>query len=501
MHYSDLDWQERLRKIENDWRSGDSKAFQQEIDQIKISQLPRKYLVEFADLLRRANRLDKALRFLHPIFSPDSKFSEEPKAKEIATLASCQIRLGAPDLAIHYFKNFSHLAKEYPQYKLHFAFACFATWDYKRALELLYEYRELEEDSSYEAAIADINIGAALLVLGKNRQAEKFLLQKVSIFQKNAWKLLSANAMELLGQVQINLKQYSKALDYLNKSKELIGEPESLYYKFAEKWTFIAKLYICQNLNDTKGFRQLLADFKKTFGKERHPELRRDFEFYYAKFTKDSIRASQLYSTTESKHYCDRIKKYFPIKTKKPTYSFFVGEAKVFKKLNYQILLKTLAKKPLLLGLLNIFLKDAYISSRSYLYIHNVLYPGEYFNPITGPQKISRLKKRLNMELKSNAIDLCLRSKSGNYFLCSEAGIEVEISVDLRSKNTSDLIFSQCLKDLKNNYHGRSFSMMDVVSFFGESRSKSYQFIKRCLSEKKLLKLSENKLSRYAFCE
>lgn len=157
-----------------------------------------------------------------------------------------------------------------------------------------------------------------------------------------------------------------------------------------------------------------------------------------------------------------------------------------------------LASKPLLFKLLEILTRDFYRPTPVGSLVAE-LYPDEYFNPITSPQKAYKAVIRLRDWFQKNNIPLDVVVEIENYQLIATG--PYSIRVNLESTTLAPAKKSSELEVLSQHMERRPFTTADAARVLKMSPRTAQRFLEKVLYERKITKTASGRSTRYRFLE
>ncbi|MBI4405145.1 MAG: hypothetical protein HY537_13365 [Deltaproteobacteria bacterium] len=223
-----------LKELDNQIRAGKSEYVRNQLGTLKPHSVPREYAASLAKLARRANLPELALQILHPIVRSKKILQPKASGKEIAEYAAALAFLGASYEAYGLAKKVN--PSEVPETLLYQAFALFAQWSYKEAVDPLMTYIHSKNVAPYDRLVGKVNLAAALLSQRIHRDAEEVLNDVIRESKEQGYQLLLGNALQMLAENNIQLGNYHNAEKLLYEAQAAIHDSSSPYELFIRKW-------------------------------------------------------------------------------------------------------------------------------------------------------------------------------------------------------------------------------------------------------------------------
>lgn len=405
-----------LNEIEELLRHGLARRGRARLRALQPRRLDRGSRLRVASLLRRAGETTAVLRLLNPLVRPPPRSAARATSGEIAEYAATLTRIGAAKEALDLLQPLD--AKVYPEIPLFRAYAFFSQWRYAEAIPLLEQYVRMAKDS-YWQTLGMVNLAAALVYERHTERADALLAQLSERTTKMDLKLLHANTLEISAQQAIYAKKWAKAEGLLDRAKTIVGDLPMLDELYIRKWIYVLNL---RKNPKSATHRKAMAELKRAATERGHWETLRDCDRHLAIATKDAALCLRVYFGTPFLSYRDRLLEEFPTKIKVPDEYFWdlgrkesaVCSALVGQPLGDGSRLKVGQLKHRLLGCLA---SDFYRPLRVAT-LFDELYPGEYYNPISSPNRVHQAVRELKMWLADARAPLDIREDHGSYRLC-----------------------------------------------------------------------------------
>lgn len=490
-----MDFQALNEKLENWTRSG-KRSFV--IEALKKTNFSTLSLVEKIVLGKIANRNHLYTIALKILFREKQKFEElnEPPPEDfITTYAAALLGLGAAEEAQELLKKIQH----HPQALFIYAISFFSSWNYETSLPLLQKYLKIQTDP-YMSLVGRINLIAASIGLGDYTGGQSQLRELISDLKDNPKaSVLYGNCWEIQAQIDIENKEYEKALQSLETSKFIFKDQLTRYLLYVNKWEAVAKLALNPH---SESHQKNLIEIINQAKFLRNWETIRDSEFQFAKYTGNHELIQKNLLGTPFKGYHQRIKKLYNLHLNEDFLYAYSPETYLSQNprqthslLNKKDLHEDLLGSPTGVKILNLLLKDFYKPLRSGL-VHHFLNPNTYYNPFSSAHNIRNHIYRFNNSCKSNAIPLAIFINHGDIFLKISNEKAISVSAKTRTyKSGKELKLSQ----ISMHFKGMSFSAAKVAEKLNVSKRQANYLIKQALIDKALVKLQGGRSSLYKF--
>lgn len=445
-----------LAEIEKWIREGQAPLARQAITARANRPFAREERVQWAALARRSNLSLLSLKLLSPVVRPARGIPTNPTPAELTEYAAALLRVGAYNEAVALLNSVP--GKDYPDAWLFRAFANFSQWEYGASIELLRSYLASPVLSDYWRQVGRVNLAAALVFEKKANEADSLLGELKRETQSQGNILLLGNVLELTAQNAISEKRWDEAKEYLESAERLVKRGEGLNSFFISKWNAILGLLDC---GDETSLRRL-AEVRKEALALQHWETVRDLDFFLAKATGNQALLLHLHFGSPfpafRKRLSSEISKDLP-----SSYDWKLGPAGK-SRATYDPLGKSLKPGTTLFRLFDVLSSDFYRPFRIPA-LHEKAFPGEYFNPYSGFNRMRKVLQRLRSELKSGKVGIQIEQHKGNYRLVAEKPVSLKVT---RSEATRDpvVIF---VDRLGERWRKSPFSAREAASQFGTS--------------------------------
>lgn len=220
-------------------------------------------LNELLGFYRSLNRFNEAIMLAAKIISlmKDMGIEEEvPYATSVLNIATVYREAGKIDEAIVYYNDVMKIyEKALPKNDMKFAGlynnmsqAYTETKNYEKACDLLGKALSIvvqNKGTEIEEAVTNSNLGITLLKMNKLADALKHIEKSLSIFEKKAGPkdFHYSAALSVMGELQLTLKNYEKALEYFYRALDEIEDSMGKNSRYALICTKISLVYGEQN--------------------------------------------------------------------------------------------------------------------------------------------------------------------------------------------------------------------------------------------------------------
>lgn len=486
---------ETLNSLDQKIRDGQISAVMSELQSLSLSDIPKKHWALFANLCWRTGLGELGLKLLNSTMR-EANGLQKPSEREYAEYSNCLTSVGCCLEALHWLQQVG----AGPWISQAKAFAEISRWNYQSALNELDKIIDSNEFSPYSRLINRVNQIACYNFLGRFEEA---LIQIERLFSKSTnhqnelsakklpaheghnthefqlSKRLIANLWELNLQALIGLRRLTEASDLVAKlESENLQGVERIFFK---KWKAVLL-----SLSQPQHAKNELFEVREEAIALGRWELVRDIDFYIATAKKSEIYFWRLYFATPFESYRKLILEKFRPKTEMPlSFNFHFlpddlqnqgfGEraekpALIIDLEKGQIGDKVLSSGLLLHRLLCALVSDLY-RPHAVGSLYQNLFPHQYFNPQSSPNRIHQAVKSLRAILKKYNLEI--EETQGRYRLITRQLIIIIIPQKIvfggRSVSRLELVRKKCANE---------FSTRDVMSILECTAKTAQRLIK-----------------------
>jgi hypothetical protein len=291
-----------------------------------------------------------------------------------------------------------------------------------------------------------------------------------------------------------------------------LKDTQSRYEFFVKKWKAIIDLL--QNPKE-RGPRDVIARLKTEGATAGNWEATRDFEFFEAVSVREKELFLRVYFGTPHESYRKRVYKIYHPDFRIPSHFDWLVSIPGGERATHTVALvpdvpemtprkfdlekgceiggkAMLAQHPLLLNLLRLLCRDFYRPIPLGTLVSE-LYPDEYYNPVTSPEKAHRAVKRLRIWFKENDIPLTVTLKNNAFRLLATGPYIVSTTMkhELVGKNEA------YLERLKAHFGSQTFNAKSAAEILDVSINTALKFLRWSVEGKKILQLAGGRSTKY----
>lgn len=460
--------------------------------------IPRNWAAIVARLARRARLNYLVLRILGPLM--ESKFILDAPAtdEEIALYGGSLIRVGARRQGLQLLLHLDD--QKNPEIIMYKVDAFFSEWNYKQAIPLLKRYLKHESITDYQKLVGRLNLAAAFAFEGQNGYARDLLSHIRADSQFKGHRLLYANALEISAQISLAEKKFDQANSELLLAFGSMQEQEGIYPYFVQKWQALSNFL--QNPESKENLLQLIT-LKEKAKEMKEWESIRQIDFFQALAKADKKLYLHLMVGTPYLNYRRVLEKKFIGPTLVPKqYLLKLNSSETFPANTLDVdqgmfLKSKISARSLTHRLLILLFRDFY-RPLPVGEAFSLLYPAEYFNPETSPEKVRDLTRRLLRWFIEQKIPLTIRIDKKAIVIYPLGPIHILLS----TRNRQDAILnSQAsgwgLRELKENFRFQWFSSNEAASFLKVSKRTALRNLKKISLAKEMQTRGSGREKKY----
>lgn len=408
-------------EIENLIRSGSLQQAKREIQKLAQNKNSRLDRLQIANWARRVGLEQITMRLLHH----HVRAEENPTAVELTEYAMALIKQGFFMEAHEILSR--PIVEKSESFNLFRGFAYIYQWDYESARPFLSRYLE-QTLTEYQRKIGEINLAACDTLLEPSAKEHLSRLEKLEIdCGKIGAKRIQANALELMAQTFVYLKDYKSALKILTRAEKMMNIDATFEGSFIKKWRAFAELGKNPESNSSIQNVIRVREEARALG---YFEVVRDCDFHLGIWNRNRTVLQRVYYGSPFPAYRQRV--VAEAKDKLNIESSYLWRLNNTKRPEKWIDLKTgqnekgnliISPEKQILQLLAVLASDFYRP----IQVSNVfqtLFPDQYFDPFSSSNRIDQAILRLRRYLRDQKIPLLVTKSSGfNIIASSDFGL------------------------------------------------------------------------------
>ncbi len=481
---------------------------------INSSEIPRNLLVEFAEIARRIGQPQLMIRWLRPIVRSEKPAHPPVSIMELTTYTQGLIRLGGFNEAQRMIETIlKHEGeKTFEQFRggIYFMQASLFVmqWKYKKAIPFFKKHRTLKSVEGYQKVVSTLNLIAAYSAIGDFKKSI-FEINRLEpkLIKNNAtgqFTLILGNLNEVKSQVMFLLKNYSEALLCLDKANQLLKRADKRSLLYVAKWKTLIELAVSDSdnkiiyLNQLREIQlqsKLISDY----------ETVREIDFQYALFTKNIDMFLKVYWGSRQETYRKRILKIFTDELnlnpkefiqKSFNYPLFKQEeiSRIVTKNFPTVDLLSNVRSKLVRKLFALLTREFYRPLRL-IELFDELYPDEYFNPKSTPEKIHKLINYARIFITKNKYPIEIKNLKVGFQIVATQPCYLVIQNSNVDSNNKKLEF-KLSPELQTK---REFTIDEFINYHSMPERTARNTLKKLIESKKIKKLNFRKKSTFKF--
>lgn len=489
-------WASRIETWNEMVRAGRGQEVARELKAIPRGELPPEALARIANLSWRINRPRTGLRLLFPELRRQRNLRASTNPDAFAEYAACLVEVGALSEASQILRE---IEPGHIKAKFYLALLLFRQWDYEGALPLLQSYLE-KIPADYHQLVVRVNLAAAEVVTERFDQALKNLTDLEAELIENHHHLLLGNVYEIWSQIHFAEHDHKRALALLHKSDQLLRQTRNMGWLYTRKW-----ILLNERAASGQDWPPLAEDPEELLLRETAVgmgswETIRELDLYRSLMSGDSGRLNQVYFGSPLPAYRRRVLKLqsssAPALELSEVFRLGSNEAKDVFRLK-DILHGTSVNGPTFLErrLLAILVSDLYAPFRTGQ-IFSQLFPEEYYDLDTSPDRVFQIVRRLRSWLRQNcgSSEIVFSPRGYRLSLDSRSAFLIERpAVNSESFSKVDLELRRVLEC----FGRESFSARDLGEKIGRSQRSANRLIRTLVDEGHAISEGQGRLTRF----
>lgn len=488
----------QIIELDNLIKAGRLQKVQTELEALVLPQVPRNLYAKIANIAWRSGLATIGLKLLNSIIREEQS-THPASEQERVEYAQCLRQIGCSTEALTLLNKYSSHSPWVEQAK---AFALISDWNYPAAAAILKNIlsQEYKDYPAYQKEVIRINYLACLIFLEDWPQAHEQI--ELCLQSKEMSPRLLTNLAELQLQCSLGEKNYETAKDNLAVLMERTGEGiEGLYLK---KWQAVYKSQF-----DKKAGKSALFEVRHEALKLKRWETVRDCDLHIALIHKNETFLKRLLFATPFESYRTKILRHLPSHIEIPSsfeFRMLPDEIKIdgsgARNKNVELTIDLakgkLGNKKLKVGLLHhrllsLLCKDLY-RPHSVGSLFYGLFPEEYFNPNSSPNRIYQAVKGLREYFIEEELCLDIDEENGQYRLITKNLIALILKKDFEVGNRQE---SQ-LEMLRGKL-AEPFTTKEVATYLNCSLKTAQRLLSNALSSGICIKLGQGSKTSFSW--
>lgn len=466
-----------------------------------ISPLDRAHLIQ---LLRRSGGGAQALDFGYDFIRGDTAELTPPTLDEKLEYAAALIFSGLEGEGLALLDEVPALHS--PLVHLYRAFGYFPRWEYERAEAELQSFLARSDEAEYFYHVGKINHASSLVYLDRLDEAEVLLRELLTKTEDAATGLLRSNALELFAQLYLKRGVLDGAERALTEARSLVGDAESLYRLFIDKWFFVLELK--RNREFTEDHRQTMWELTARARYLGHFETVRDLRLQSAlarpQGTTDEFCA--LMAGTPHEAYRARIRAILA-DTQWPTHaSLVVGPGAIHeawrlkgaRSAAHHTRWALPASSLKHARLLQILLSDLYSPWRLPR-LFQTLFPGRWYDAASARNLLHQSVHELRKKLKEEAAPFVVVWDKEMIYLKSASAVQIDLALEPGRRGDS-LLEGRALElfnEIKNTFGLEAFTKTKLRAHVSSPERSLQRYLKTLVEGDYIERLGGGRGARY----
>ena len=478
-----------MTQLERLTKQGDSQKVLEIIDSLVLKKIPRKSAADLAQICFRNSLHLQSIRILNPIVCSPVRISPPQQAHEIIAYASALVSLNMNREAQNLLKKID--TELNPEALLIRSFSYFGEWNYEKTIPLLKKFCTNPRVSSYRQIVGKVNLAAAYTTTSRQKEAEDLLIDLLRTTKEKNFRLLQGNTLELFAQLEIQKKNYKKALDYLKEARTVLPDSHSIYFFFVKKWECICHMLLAPESLDSI---QTCEKIKSEALARGHWETARDIDLYISFATNNADLLQKILQGTPNPLYLKKVEMLFEKKislSQKFRLKADVSAQATELSVDFEQATSKIKNNKYQIKLFYLLTRDFYRPA-NFGYLFSKLYPHENFNPLTSEKRILNqvyaLSKSLNAEKR-----ICEIHKKKMDFIFKLAP-DVEL---ILSRYPHIKPWNSNLKNQMRVFGSKIFTATDLAQLLNCSKRKAQALLKDLLSQNYIKRTNKGPLTAY----
>ncbi len=479
-----MDYKELIEKLEGGIREGNTKQVLEKVKSLNFEKIPRRFRQQLANKAWRSGGVKQGMRILHPVvYSEKALLRKDSSPLELIEYSMLLQKLGSTKEALDRLETLD--TSRFPQVLLYKSFCLFSNWSYKESLKHLNEYVSHSAVNDYQILVGFMNLLSAHLCLENISEAEK-VKEEIIRLDIEAHKRLLGSFLEMSAQIEMLKSNNREAQKLLKRSEKALENESGSYLLFTKKWQAIITANESHSTKPLENLRKLALE-------KNHWETLREIDLYSLPIDFDQNRFFKLLYGTPYEAYQSRIIN--TLRYNKPlpercqidfggTANFDLSQFKFegaelskpgqnIHKLFY--CLTSDLYKPLRIGT-----------------IFSSLFPDEYFNIFSTPNKIHQLVNRARKLIAKEKLPCHIDESHEGYKVQFSRNCSISLDLNKKIPSQESLMWKKLLSNEQSEW-----SRAEIMEILGLSLTSSNRFLSWCLEEKFLERFGSGKNTKY----
>lgn len=404
-----VNFEELLKICEALLRAGKTQDVARHLHSLKPGDIPPEWRRSYASICRRAGLLTLGLKLLSPSVRDHSlPAGSRVQPADLAEYGALLWRVGAVSEALSVLESVD--SREAPEALLYQAFCYFSQWEYSETLPILEMYLRAPINN-YASLVGCVNLCAAFVGSRRYTSARELLNSNLELTRHGEFWRLHGNCLELSAQVHIAEGEFAKARLDLDRAAQLLSDNRITDELYIRKWRAILKAHESGDISDLRAFRAEAVQ-------RENWESVREADLFMLKFKFDQEKFEHLIFGTPFIPYRERVMAELSRKPANASYIYGDPSGPVLDVATATMKGVHAEIRPgaLIHRVIEALLKDLYrpIGLGAFF---SALFPGEYFDPYSSPNRVHQLVRRTRKWFERNGFPVAILSTESGYNL------------------------------------------------------------------------------------
>ena len=455
MQYADL-----VAKCESEIRAGRMASARRLLQKLNLGDVPRTWALPVAHVARRTGLISFAMRLLAPIVRPKKPLSHPATDKERAEYGVLLHRAGAAIESLEMLGRVN--PAEAPEALLYKVYCLFGEWDHLAAVPLLKDYLH-RTNNPYQAMVGELNLCSALVSARQLDEALANLNDYAARAAEQKHVRLLGNCLELRAQVHLHLRDFRSAKADLQSAADHLSDGKVFDSILVRKWSLIAEAL---ESGDATALDRLREEAKQAF----QWETVREADRFKLAVRFEAGAFDHLYFGTPHTAYRKLVCEELGREPSTGSYVWGGGKGSILD-LPTGLFEGWHSKVPPMPrkrhALFSVLARDFYQGVRIGG-LFSQLFPGEYFDIFSSPQRVRQQIYRARLWAEENAVPIEIAEHRGFYSLQIGRGFGIRVKAEDQSVDGWAREWQQLLMHLGSR---ETFTAAEASTALGLSRS------------------------------
>lgn len=478
--------QKLIDQCDQDLREGHGHLVAQRLQAMNWSSVAREFRLPLAAICRRAGLIVEGLKLLTPLTHADkNKWRSEATVAERAEYGALLMKHGSVREALRLLRDLpTEATAEVFMYR---AFCHMARWDYAAAAQDLGLYLDTRPDE-YAALVARVNLASSLIALSSLDEALELLNANIELASQKNYTRLLANSLELRAQVHLRARRWPNCHQDIDASNKILGLEKSADQLFIQKWKAVLEAFKTHSLDPLRPIR----DEAK---RRQHWESLRDLDRLSLQISFDDKIFRRLIFGTPYPAFREAV--FRELNRPAPPSPFLQGEEGSPRLVLSSGEIHGLAVPSMnaqCLSVVTALLRDFYRPMRL-TELFAELYPDNYFDIFSSPDRVRQVIRRSRMWLEENALPVEIEMTNGTYRLKTTGAFAFEVG--LEREGTPDVF----IQKLRQSFGSQTFTAAEAGELLQISRQKFQRWFTKAEAAAQIEKHHAGASTKYKLCK